>query len=178
MGLFNATLVMVSYLFISFFGVVLAKENSFILGRVNMQGAIIDTACTISFGNQKQTIDMGMLSLSDLVHHGTSRSWFFSIKLTNCMSGYNKADSLKKFNVTFDGERDGKSFGIKGDATGVALQIIDTHGHVIEPGKSMPLIDSSPEYNQLDYAIRLITDRQTLKSGIFWSHIKFRLDYF
>ncbi len=41
----------------------------------------------------------------------------------------------------------------------------------------MPLIDSSPEYNQLDYAIRLITDRQTLKSGIFWSHIKFRLDY-
>ena len=94
------------------------------------------------------------------------------------MSGYNKADSLKKFNVTFDGERDGKSFGIKGDATGVALQIIDTHGHVIEPGKSMPLIDSSPEYNQLDYAIRLITDRQTLKSGIFWSHIKFRLDYF
>lgn len=33
------------------------------------------------------------------------------------MSGYNKADSLKKFNVTFDGERDGKSFGIKGDAT-------------------------------------------------------------
>lgn len=47
MGLFNATLVMVSYLFISFFGVVLAKENSFILGRVNMQGAIIDTACTI-----------------------------------------------------------------------------------------------------------------------------------
>ena len=96
MGLFNATLVMVSYLFISFFGVVLAKENSFILGRVNMQGAIIDTACTISFGNQKQTIDMGMLSLSELVHHGTSRSWFFSIKLTNCMSGYNKADSLKK----------------------------------------------------------------------------------
>lgn len=94
------------------------------------------------------------------------------------MSGYNKTDSLKKFNVTFDGERDGKSFGIKGDATGVALQIIDTHGHVIEPGKSMPLIDSSPEYNQLDYAIRLITDRQTLKSGIFWSHIKFRLDYF
>ena len=60
MGLFNATLVMVSYLFISFFGVVLAKENSFILGRVNMQGAIIDTACTISFGNQKQTIDMGL----------------------------------------------------------------------------------------------------------------------
>ena len=178
MGLFNATLVMVSYLFISFFGVVLAKENSFILGRVNMQGAIIDTACTISFGNQKQTIDMGMLSLSELVHHGTSRSWFFSIKLTNCMSGYNRADSLKTFNVTFDGERDGKSVGMKGDATGVALQIIDTHGHVIEPGKSMPLIDSSPEYNQLDYAIRLITDRQTLKSGIFWSHIKFRLDYF
>ncbi|EJK92375.1 hypothetical protein UUU_07100 [Klebsiella pneumoniae subsp. pneumoniae DSM 30104 = JCM 1662 = NBRC 14940] len=60
----------------------------------------------------------------------------------------------------------------------MALQIIDTHGRVIEPGKSMPLIDSSPEYNQLDYAIRLITDRQTLKSGIFWSHIKFRLDYF
>lgn len=111
-----------------------AKENSFILGRVNMQGAIIDTACTISFGNQKQTIDMGMLSLSELVRHGTSRSWFFSIKLTNCMSGYNKSDSLKKFNVTFDGERDGKSFGIKGDATGVALQIIDTHGNVIEPG--------------------------------------------
>ncbi|VTN25810.1 fimbria A protein [Klebsiella pneumoniae] len=101
MGLFNATLVMVSYLFISLFGVVLAKENSFILGRVNMQGAIIDTACTISFGNQKQTIDMGMLSLSELVRHGTSRSWFFSIKLTNCMSGYNKSDSLKKIQCYF-----------------------------------------------------------------------------
>ena len=39
------------------------KENSFILGRVNMQGAIIDTTCTISFGNQKQTIDMGNVIL-------------------------------------------------------------------------------------------------------------------
>ncbi len=48
MGLFNATLVMVSYLFISFRGCP-GKRKLFILGRVNMQGAIIDTACTISF---------------------------------------------------------------------------------------------------------------------------------
>lgn len=77
MRLCNVSLVMVSCMFTSSFGVALEKENSFVLGRVNMQGAIIDTACTISFGTKKQIIVMGILSLSDIVHLGISRNWFF-----------------------------------------------------------------------------------------------------
>ena len=35
-------------------------------GRVNMQGAIIDTACAIAAGSRDQTIDMDVLPLGNI----------------------------------------------------------------------------------------------------------------
>jgi type 1 fimbria pilin len=147
-------------------------------GRVNMQGAIIDTACAIAVNSREQTIDMGVVPLADIVRDGQGRSKPFSIDLVSCIIERQGGDEWKQFQVTFDGEADGNLFGVSGDASGVALQIIDTYGNIASPGKTMPLVDIASGDSQLNYTLRLVANSQVLKSGDYFSSIRFKLDYF
>jgi type 1 fimbria pilin len=147
-------------------------------GRVNMQGAIIDTACAIAVDNREQTIDMETIPLSDIVRDNQGRSKPFSINLVNCITERHGKESWKQFQVTFDGAADGDLFGVGGDASGVALQIVDINGNVATPGKSMPLMHIVPGERQLNYTLRLVANSQVLKAGNYFSSIRFKLDYF
>ncbi|EPP8560692.1 fimbrial protein [Serratia marcescens] len=157
---------------------VLAEGHVAGWGRVNMQGAIIDTACAIAIDSQEQTIDMGVLPLSDIIRDGHGRNRPFSIYLVNCITERPGKEGWKKFQVTFDGEANGGLFGINGDASGVALQILDTQGNVAMPGKAMPPRDIIPGDSQLNYAMRLVANNHALKAGDYLSSIRFKLDYF
>ncbi|MEX7634932.1 fimbrial protein, partial [Serratia marcescens] len=53
-------------------------------GRVNMQGAIIDTACAIAAGSRDQTIDMDVLPLGNIARDGQGNTRPFTIELINC----------------------------------------------------------------------------------------------
>lgn len=178
MRLHNVVIIVVSCLF-SFPAVsVLADKHVAGWGRVSMQGTIIDTACAIAVNSREQTIDMGVLPLSDIIRDGQGRSRHFSIDLVNCITERPGKEGWKKFQVTFDGEANDGLFGVNGDASGVALQIIDTQGNVATPGKAMPPMDIIPGDNQLNYAMRLVANSQTLKAGDYLSSIRFKLDYF
>ncbi|WP_447873267.1 fimbrial protein [Serratia fonticola] len=147
-------------------------------GRVNMQGAIIDTACAIAVNSREQTIDMGTVPLADIVRDGQGPRKPFSIILVDCITERFGKEDWKQFQVTFDGESDGGLFGIHGNASGVALQIIDTNGNIAAPGKAMPLMDVIPGNSQLNYNLRLVSNSQVLKVGDYFSSIRFKLDYF
>lgn len=147
-------------------------------GRVNMQGAIIDTACAIDVNSREQTIDMEVLPLADIIRDGQGRSKPFSIDLVNCITARPGKDSWKQFQVTFDGEPNGDLFGVRGDASGVALQITDINGNVATPGKAMSSINLAQGDRQLNYTLRLVANSQALKSGDYFSLIRFKLDYF
>lgn len=148
------------------------------LGRVNMQGSIIDTACAITLESRDQTIDMGVTPLADIARDGQGNSRAFVIELVNCVLARPSKDDWKQFQVAFDGDAEGALFGIRGNASGVALQITDEHGNVAIPGKALPLTDIVPGDRQLNYVLKLMANRHALKSGDYFSAIRFKLDYF
>ncbi|EOV5094277.1 fimbrial protein [Serratia marcescens] len=147
-------------------------------GRVNMQGSIIDTACAIAVESREQTVDMGITPLADIARDGQGNSRAFSIELVNCVLARPGRDDWKQFQVTFDGDAEGALFGVRGEASGVALQITDEHGNVAIPGQPLPLTDIVPGDRQLNYALKLMANRHALKSGDYFSAIRFKLDYF
>jgi P pilus assembly protein, pilin FimA len=149
-------------------------------GVVNMQGSIIDTACAIAVDSRDQTIAMGVVPLADIIRDGQGRTQPFSIKLINCVVKRPNAGTSdwKQFQVTFDGDAEGPLFGVRGEASGVALQIIDTFGNVATPGTPLPLRDIEPGSMQLNYTLKLVSNRHALKAGDYFSAIRFKLDYF
>lgn len=175
----NIVFLMSGFLFFSHGGMAAQLTNSHQgEGRVNMQGAIIDTACAIAVESREQTIDMGITPLSDIIRDGHGRTKKFSIELVNCVLERAGKEDWKQFSVTFDGESDGGFFGVNGDASGIALQLIDSSGNIVVPGESLPLQDITPGDLQLNYAMRLVANKNTLKSGDYFSSIRFKLDYF
>ncbi|MGQ5793292.1 fimbrial protein [Serratia sp. IR-2025] len=174
----NAIYLVISFLFslLLFSTAVNASVQGW--GKVNMQGAIIDSACAIAVESREQTIDMETLPLSDIIRDGQGHSKNFSIRLNNCVLERPGKKNWKHFQVTFDGEADGRLFGVMGEASGVALQITNPNGVVAVPGEALPIGDISPGDMQLDYTMKLVANNHALKAGDYFSLIKFRLDYF
>lgn len=147
-------------------------------GRVNMQGAIIDTACAIAVESREQTIDMETVPLADIIRDGQGRSKPFSIKLVNCITERPGKEGWKQFQVTFDGDAEGELFGVRGDASGVALKITDATGNIAEPGIPLPMDNIIPGSMTLNYAMTLMANSHALKTGDYFSFVRFKLDYF
>ncbi|EPN2807086.1 fimbrial protein [Serratia marcescens] len=147
-------------------------------GVVNMQGAIIDTACAIAVKSRDQTIDMEVASLANIILDGRGGEKAFAIELENCTLERANKPGGKQFQVTFDGDAEGELFGVRGDVSGVALQISDTSGNIAVPGAPLPLTGITPGNMRLDYRLRLVTNNQVLKAGEYFSVVRFKLDYF
>ena len=149
-------------------------------GRVNMQGAIIDTACAIAAGSRDQTIDMDVLPLGNIARDGQGNTRPFTIELINCTFERPKPNlpDWKQFQVVFDGDADGELFGVHGDAKGVALQISDGQGNIAAPGVPLPRDDISPGSMSLNYSIKLVANNQPLHAGSYFSAVRFKLDYY
>ncbi|BBO61004.1 PAP fimbrial minor pilin protein precursor [Serratia marcescens] len=149
-------------------------------GRVNMQGAILDTACAIATESREQTINMEMVPFADIIRDGQGRAVPFSIELVNCV--LERADKTlpdwKQFQVTFDGFADGELFGVKGEASGIALRITDAAGNIARPGAPMPPMNIIPGSYRLNYAMTLIGNNQPLKAGDYFSAVRFKMDYY
>ncbi|ROR60341.1 UNVERIFIED_ORG: type 1 fimbria pilin [Providencia alcalifaciens] len=157
---------------------VIANANSVSWGKVNMEGAIIDTACAISVESREQTIDMGTIPIAEILRDGQGKNHKFSINLVNCILDREGKDYWKQFQVTFDGENNGRLFNVYGNASGIALQLSDFLGNTITPGKALPAIDIQKGEKKLNYSLRLVTDNHILKSGDYFSSIRFKIDYF
>ncbi len=149
-------------------------------GRVNMQGAIIDTACAIAIESRDQTIDMEVVPVADIIRDGQGRSKPFSIELVNCIleRPNSKLPDWKQFQVMFDGDNEGELFGVRGEASGVALRITDGSGNIAMPGMPLRAQDIIPGAMQLNYHLRLVANQHALKAGDYFSAIRFKLDYF
>ena len=147
-------------------------------GRVNMQGSIVDTACAIAVESRDQTIDMEVVPLADIIRDGQGRSKRFTINLVNCVTERPNKPDWRQFQVTFDGDAEGELFSVQGDASGVALRIIDLAGNIAIPGKPLPFGEISPGNMQLNYTMKLMANNHALKAGDYFSVIRFKLDYF
>ncbi|CAE1147683.1 MULTISPECIES: fimbrial protein [unclassified Serratia (in: enterobacteria)] len=149
-------------------------------GTVHMGGAIIDSACAIAAGERDQTVDMGTVPVSQIVSQGQGSAIPFSVRLVNCsLERYtSRLPDWQYFQITFDGPTEGNGFGLQGEARGLAIQISDEQGNVAAPGVAMPKSDIHSGNMQLNYFIRLIGDKKTLRTGDYFSTIRFKLDYY
>ncbi|MBH2578785.1 fimbrial protein [Serratia nevei] len=149
-------------------------------GRVNMQGAIIDTACAIATESREQIIDMKNTALADIVRSGNGKSVPFSIELVNCVleRADKKLPDWKQFQITFDGHADGEAFGVNGEASGVSLIITDTAGNIARPGKPLPPMEIVAGDYRLNFTLALIANNRPLKVGSYFSSVRFKMDYY
>lgn len=149
-------------------------------GRVNMQGAILDTACAIATESREQIIDMKNVPASDIARDGQGQPVPFSIELVNCV--LERADKTqpdwKQFQITFDGYADGELFGITGDAAGIALRIADSAGNIARPGTPMPPLNIVSGNYRLNYSMTLISNKKPIKTGDYYSSVRFKMDYY
>lgn len=145
-----------------------------------MQGAIIDTACTIAIESRDQSIDMDVVPLADIMRDGQGRRKSFFIDLVDCELERQQGKKSRwiQFQVTFDGDAEGDLFGVRGEAAGIAVQITDELGNIALPGRPLPQEDISPGDLRLNYDIRLVANQHALKAGDYFSSIRFKLDYF
>lgn len=143
-----------------------------------MQGSIIDTACAIAVDSREQSIDMGVIPVADIIRDGQGRSKLFSIHLVNCVLKHPEKAGGKHFQVTFDGDAEEGLFGLYGDTSGVSLQISDGLGNIASPGKALPFANVVPGNMRMDYAMTLVANHHAVKSGDYYSSIRFKLDYF
>lgn len=150
------------------------------LGRVNMQGSIIESACAIDTQSRDQTIDMNIIPISQIVRDGYGIGQPFSIRLVNCLLGRtdpNLAD-WQRFQITFDGRADTHGFGIDGGANGLALEITDIAGNIVHPGKASSAKEFTFGEQTLNYTVRLVGNRQLLKAGGYYTTLSFKMDYY
>ncbi|RNW08439.1 type 1 fimbrial protein [Serratia nematodiphila] len=149
-------------------------------GRVNMQGAIIDTACAIATESREQIIDAKIMPIADIEREGKGKSVPFRIELINCvLERQNTAlPDWQYFQVTFDGNADGEMFGIGGDASGISLVISDEAGNIALPGVPLPVVAIQPGSMTLNYRLTLTANQQPLKAGSYFSSVRFKMDYY
>lgn len=148
-------------------------------GKVGIVGAVIDSACAITAGSKDQTIDMGILSVGQIIRDGQGITKLFSIELSNCILDRpgNRKD-WKFFQVTFDGNAEDCLFGIQGDARGIALKIKNTNGTQVTPGKPLPMEEVTQGNRVLNYSIVPVPNQHTLELGEYFATVRFKLDYF
>ena len=149
-------------------------------GQVNMQGAILYTACAISTGSREQVIDMDIAPISEIRNSGRSTERDFSIDLVNCLFTNDGTGQgrMNYFNITFDGNSEGDVFSVGGEAKGIALQISDAQGHLAFPGIMLPAKEIDHKAMKLNYVMRLVSNNKPVKAGEYFSAIRFKLDYY
>ncbi|WP_431225015.1 fimbrial protein [Serratia sp. L9] len=108
--------------------------------QLNMNGAIVATACDIDTTSRDQTIDMGTLPFDQIVRNSQALAQPFSIKLVNCTLNHSGGTILGRqhFRVTFTGRNEDGRFGVEGEARGVALVLSDAQGNEAIPSEELP----------------------------------------
>lgn len=171
----NNLTVMLSCIFIIFTPNTKAENITLGTKRINIQGSIVDSACTIAPGEEEQTVDMAAPPVDDIIIHDQGYSNDFEIKLVNCEQENPERLSLawQYFQLTFDGDTEGELFGVRGTASGVALQLNDAVGNVIRPGEPLRLDGMNQRYS-----IKLVANDPIFLAGEYFSSVRYKLDYF
>jgi len=104
----------------------------------------------------------------------------FSIYLVDCIisTAQTLAYKSKKFQITFDGARDGNYFRTQGTASGIALQILDINHRQITPGQPLNQTSKALDIMRFDYYLQLVVRNGPIKAGDYFSVIRFEINYF
>ena len=149
-------------------------------GRVQMTGSIVDSACTIRMGNDSQTIAFKPTALHGLINGDTTSKQPLNIFINDCIT-YRTNDNTEpsqRFQLTFEGESNGKYFSVQGVAQCIALQIKDQEGQLVSPGMLLQHSSMSPDMLTLNSSLSLVGSGHTLEAGDYHATIKLSIQHF
>lgn len=148
--------------------------------HVSMEGAILDTPCSIEPESRDQVIEMGSTSLGLIARKGADKRVPFIIRLTGCVLQRSdpRLPDWQQVAIKFDGVSDGNDFAVRGAGNGVALQIADETGNVVHPGTRLSSVHLTQDDQTLRFTLQLVSNHKPLRQGAYFSVIHFRLNYF
>lgn len=149
-------------------------------GRVQLGGSIVDSACTIRVGSDRQTIAFKPMALNGLLNGDTSSQQSLTLYISNCIASQKPydTDASQRFNLTFEGPSHGKYFAIEGAAKGIALQIKDRQGKLVSPGMLLEHSTLSTDSLMLDYTLTLVGIGHALVAGDYHATLKLNIQHF
>ena len=149
-------------------------------GRVQLTGSIVDTACAMHMGNEGQTVTLQPASLDGLVRGAVTFRRALNIYLSDCgiTNTGSSVITSRALKLTFEGEAEGKYFGLQGAAQGVAIQIKDAHGKRIAPGMSLDDSSGAVDTIELNYFLELVGTGTVLQAGDYHATIKLSVQHF
>lgn len=153
-------------------------QPSYNLGRVSMNGSIVNSACAIDTGSYEQTVEMGVLPVGTIDQEGRGPLRPFSIALIGCSFAPYAGDAWQTFSITFEGPANDQWFSVSGEARGIALSLQDAQGQRIYPGKSTPKQAIVEGNSVLHYGLRLVSNNHPLRPGDYQSTLRFKLEYY
>lgn len=148
--------------------------------HVQLTGSIIDSACTIRVGNNNQTVAFRPLAMSGLLSGDSSSRQPLTIYISDCVASHkqNNTAPSQLFKLTFEGQPQGKYFGVQGKAKGIALQIKDGQGKSISPGMLLEYGTHASDGLLLNYSLTLVGSDHTLEAGDYHATIKLNIQHF
>ncbi|MGO2366981.1 MAG: fimbrial protein [Serratia sp. (in: enterobacteria)] len=155
-------------------------------GTLSLGGEIVETPCGIASESLDQTVDFGLVSMTDAslgsqpVLIGSRRN--FEIKLVNCeLASIVKPDFIyRAATVTFDGTADSRDpalLGVYGEAQGVAIELLTAAGTPIPLGSTTADYQIVAGDNTLRFGAQLRIQPDRARAGGFNSLAKFTLSY-
>ena len=149
-------------------------------GRVQLVGSIVDTGCAMRVGNAGQTVTFQPAALHGLVRGDASFKQPLNIYLSDCgtSNSGSSARAARALELTFEGESNGRYFGVQGGAQGIALQIKDARGKLITPGMLLEDTSRIADTLALNYFLELVGTGNTLQAGNYHATIKLSIQHF
>jgi major type 1 subunit fimbrin (pilin) len=144
-------------------------------GTINFTGTITAVPCEIDTSATDSAVSMAKVFANDFTGVGTTTGTTnFQIALKNC------GDATSGATVTFSGTADSantKALKTTGDATGVALQLIDDTGTPVDVGTASKTYAIAKGANTFSFAARYIATADTVAGGQANSQALFSLTY-
>jgi major type 1 subunit fimbrin (pilin) len=154
-------------------GVALAQTPT--TGTINFTGSITAVPCEIDTSATDSAVTMAKVFANDFTGVGTTTGTTnFKIALKNC------GDTTNGATVTFTGTTDSanpQALKTSGDATGVALQLIDDTGTPVSVGTASKAYAIAEGSNTFNFAARYIATSATVGGGQANATALFALTY-
>lgn len=145
---------------------------------INLSGTVVAAACTVDAGSKEQTVTFKQARAVDYPNIGDSSEWQdFALTLSSCPA------STTQVTATFSGDADGddptKFANTQGDATGMALQIMNrAHSAEFSPlGTLSVSVDNVSRSATFPFSARLYTPTGHVTAGDFKTVVQFSFTY-
>ncbi len=165
------------------FGLVIAASMSFTFaqnmgkGKVDFGGEIVIVPCGLDTNSRNQLIDLGTINPAQ----GVQPRRLVQIKLVDCELSNKNKPAFSRAQIAFYGEPDAQyadQLGLKGDARGIRLFILNSQLQKISLGKTLSDYEIVEGDNTLRFFTELQVDQNRVRAGSFATTLQFVVSYF